>query len=280
MKQDVATPALLDIDLHDAIRLGQLELVYQPQVRMSDGEITGMEALLRWAHPRYGSLLPEDFIDIAERNRLVVPIAEWVLHMACMQTRQWQRSGLPHLTVAVNLSALHFRQQGLAGLVSRILDETGLDPSFLDLEITRSLIAESAAATHDRFNELRALGVVLSLEDFGTGYSRFGHFMNFPLDQLKIHPSFVGRLPRNTDAAAIARVIVGMGTRLGVRVMAVGVENRHQAGFLKTIWCEYAQGAFYSQPLAPDEFRVWARHALAKSAMLSADVGHDLLLAA
>ncbi len=280
MDSEVVTPAALEADLHEAVRRGQFQLHYQPQVRISTGEIVGMEALVRWAHPERGLLSPVEFIPMAEKNGLIVPIAEWVLRTACVQTRQWHQTGLPHLTVAVNLSALQFRQTGFVALVSRILEDTGLDPSFLDLEVTKSLVAGTPGSMMARFNELRALGIVLSIDDFGTGYSQFGHFMNFPLDQLKIDRTFVRGLPDNVDAAAIARAIVSMGSSLGVRVMAVGVENARQEQFLKSIWCECAQGFFYSRPLPADALRVWASNSVADANAEAREIDRDMMIAA
>ena len=270
----------LEAELREAVRLRQFELHYQPQVRIANGEVIGMEALVRWAHPTRGLLLPAAFIPAAERNGLIVPIAEWVLRTACAQTRAWQDQGLRNLTVAVNLSALQFRQGGFIGLVSGILEETGLDPCFLDLEVTKSLVAGTPESMMIRFNELRALGIVLSIDDFGTGYASFGHFMNFPLDQLKIDPAFVHGLPANVESAGIARAIVSMGSSLGVRVMAVGVENRHQADFLRSIWCEYAQGYHYCMPLPAGEFLAWARNAMGDADADARETGREFMLAA
>jgi EAL domain-containing protein (putative c-di-GMP-specific phosphodiesterase class I) len=277
-RKNIAVQAL-ESDLREAVRLQQFELHYQPQIRISNGELIGMEALVRWAHPERGLLSPADFIPAAEKNGLIVPIAEWVLRNACAQTRLWHNAGLSRLRVAVNLSALQFRQTGFVRLVSRILVDTGLAPSFLDLEVTKSLVAGTPESMMARFNELRALGIVLSIDDFGTGYSDFGHFMNFPLDQLKIDRAFVQGLPEDANAAGIARAIVSMGESLGVRVMAVGVENRRQADFLRSIWCSYAQGYYYSKPLPSDAFLLWARNSLAKTATSTLDATQESCLA-
>ncbi|MBK8742298.1 MAG: EAL domain-containing protein [Betaproteobacteria bacterium] len=270
----------LEAELREAVRLQQFELHYQPQVRIANREVVGMEALIRWAHPTRGLLLPAAFIPAAERNGLIVPIAEWVLRTACAQTRAWHQAGLPTLTVAVNLSALQFRQTGFVKLVSGILKSTGLDPCFLDLEVTKSLVMGAPETMMARFNELRELGIVLSIDDFGTGYANFGHFMNFPLDQLKIDPAFVHGLPACVESAAIARAIVSMGSSLGVRVMAVGVENRHQADFLRSIWCEYAQGYYYCMPLPAGEFQAWARNAAGDADADARETDREFMLAA
>ena len=270
----------LEAELREALRLQQFQLYYQPQVRISNGEVIGMEALIRWAHPKRGLLAPGDFVPAAERNGLIVPIAEWVLRTACAQNKAWQNAGLANLTVAVNLSALQFRQAGFVGLVSAILEETGLDPCFLDLEITKSLVAGTPESMMARFNDLRSLGIVLSIDDFGTGYTRFGHFMNFPLDNLKIDRAFVRGLPESMEAASTARAIVNMGTSLGVRVMALGVENHKQAEFLRGIWCEYAQGFYYSKPLPTDAFPTWAESSIANATLAAREIGEEFMAAA
>lgn len=280
MNHDVVTEAALESDLREALRLEQFELHYQPQVRTASGEVIGMEALIRWAHPVRGLLAPAEFIPVAEKNGLIVPIAEWVLRTACRQNKAWQRAGLPGLTVAVNLSALQFQQAGFVALVSKILAQTGLDPCYLDLEVTKSLVAGAPEAMTTRFNELRELGVVLSIDDFGTGYSDFGPYMNFRLDQLKIDRAFVQDIPHDVEAAAVARAIVGMGVSLGVRVMALGVENRAQADFLKSIWCEFAQGYFYSRPLTTDAFFAWAKNSVVNATAAFSDELFESRLAA
>ena len=280
MDHDETAGVVLEAELREAVRLQQFELQYQPQVRIANRELVGMEALIRWAHPTRGLLLPAAFIPAAERNGLIVPIAEWVLRTACAQTRAWHQAGLPTLTVAVNLSALQFRQTGFVKLVSGILESTGLDPRFLDLEVTKSLVMGAPETMLAHFNELRELGIVLSIDDFGTGYANFGHFLNFPLDQLKIDPAFVHGLPASVESAGIARAIVSMGSSLGVRVMAVGVENRHQADFLRSIWCEYAQGYHYCMPLPAGEFLAWARNAMGDADADARETGREFMLAA
>lgn len=263
--QDVALQAL-EAELREAIRLQQFRLYYQPQVRIANREVIGLEALIHWAHPKRGLLPPAAFIPVAERSGLNAPIAEWVLRTACMQNKAWQDIGLPRLTVAVNLSALRFRQAGFVRLVAKILGETRLDPRFLDLDVTNSLAAGTPEALRAQFRELRKLGVALSIDDFGSGYSRFSQFVNLPPGQLRINRAIVKALPDNADAATIARSIVSMGSSLGVRVLAVGVEHRSQAEFLESICCQYAQGFLYSKPLPTDVFWSWASDSIAGAA--------------
>ena len=253
----------LEAALRRALALGQFELHYQPQVLIAGGDVTGMEALLRWRHPDIGLIPPVQFIPMAEETGLIVAIGEWVLRTACLQSRAWQDAGLPPLTVAVNLSALQLRQAGFVGVVSKILEDTGLDPRFLDLELTESMVMSKTDIAVPMLRDLKALGIALTIDDFGTGYSNLGYLKSFPLDQIKIDRSFVQDLPNSNDAASIARAIVSMGHSLGLRVIPEGVETFAQARFLARIGCERAQGFLYGRPLPPAEFAAWvmARHA-------------------
>ncbi|MEO8135019.1 MAG: PAS domain S-box protein, partial [Betaproteobacteria bacterium] len=247
----------LEVALRQALQLGQFALHYQPLVVIATGEVIGVEALIRWRHPELGQVSPVDFIPLAEETGLIVPIGEWVLRTACAQKKAWGDAGLPAMTVAVNLSALQLRQPGFVGLVARILDETGLDPRGLNLEITESMVMGRTDSMIGCLNELRALGITLSMDDFGTGYSNLGYLMHLPLDVLKIDRSFVRDLPTHQGAMSIARAIVSMGRSLGMRVVAEGVETMAQADFLESIWCEHAQGFMYCKPLPAAELAAW-----------------------
>ena len=266
--------------LERAAALGQFELHYQPQLRVATGEVVGMEALIRWRHPILGLLLPAQFIPIAHQRGKVGAIAEWVLRTACRQNRAWQQSGLPFLKVSVNLSALEFRDADLIGLVCKVLIETALEPRYLDLEVSESLILGTAGSMLARFNALKALGVVISIDDCGTGYAGVGHFMNFPLYQLKVDRSFVCLLPDSERAASVARSIARMGASLGVRVLAVGIETIAQLDFLRGIWIEYAQGNLYSEPLPAVAFEAWIRKPDSTRAPQAFAHEQDALLAA
>ncbi len=249
----------LEAALRRALQLGQFELHYQPQVLIASGEVTGMEALLRWRHPDMGLIPPVQFIPMAEETGLIVAIGEWVLRTACLQARAWQDAGLPSLTVAVNLSALQLRQPGFVAVVSKILAETGLEPRYLDLELTESMVMGKTDFAVPTLKDLKALGVALTIDDFGTGYSNLGYLKSFPLDQIKIDRSFVADLPDSNDAASIARAIVSMGHSLGLRVIPEGVETFAQARFLARIGCEHAQGFLYAKPLPAEEFAAWVK---------------------
>jgi diguanylate cyclase (GGDEF)-like protein/PAS domain S-box-containing protein len=254
----------LEAALRRALELEQFELHYQPQVLMSSGEITGMEALIRWRHPEKGMISPVTFIPVAEQTGLIVAIGEWVLRTACAQNKAWQQAGQPPLTVSVNLSALQLRQAGLVTLVSQILESTGLEPRYLDLELTESMVMGETESVIARLRGLKALGISLSMDDFGTGYSNLSYLQRFPLDQLKIDKSFVRDLPANKDAASIVRAIVSMARSLGLRVVAEGVETDAQAQFLLSVRCEHAQGYLYSKPLPSKDFEEWVRPRKAK----------------
>jgi diguanylate cyclase (GGDEF)-like protein len=257
MKNKAIERVALEGALRRALQLGQFELYYQPLVLIATGKAVGVEALIRWNHSDLGLIAPAQFIPMAEETGLIIPIGEWVLRTACVQNKAWQDAGLPPLTVSVNLSALQLRQAGLVDLVARILDETGLDAHFLDLELTETMVMGKSQSVITCLHALKALGVTLSIDDFGTGYSNLGYFRSFPLDQLKIDRSFVNDLPKSSNAASIARAIVSMAHSLGLRVVAEGVETDAQAQFLASICCEHAQGYLYSKPLPAAEFALW-----------------------
>ena len=247
----------LEAALRQGLQLGQFELYYQPQVSISTGKAIGMEALIRWRHPQMGIIPPVKFIPVAEEAGLIVPLGEWVMKTACLQNKAWQDAGLPALPVSVNLSGIQLKQAGFVAMVARLLRESELEPRYLDLELTESMVMNKAESVISSLGELKALGVALSMDDFGTGYSNLGYLVSFPLDELKIDRSFVRDLPSNKDAAAIACAIVSMGRSLGLRIIAEGVETSAQAEFLSSIDCEHAQGYLYSKPLPAAEFEAW-----------------------
>jgi diguanylate cyclase (GGDEF)-like protein len=249
----------LEAGLRKALQLDQFELYYQPLVNMATGDIVEVEALIRWKHPELGMVSPADFIPLAEETGLIVAIGEWALRTACVQNKAWQAAGLPAFAVAVNLSPLQLREESFVPLVRQVLDETGLDPHCLNLEITESMLMGRSESLMVSLNELRATGVMLSMDDFGTGYSNLGYLTHLPLDSLKIDRSFVCDLPAHAGAASIARAIVSMGRSLGMRVVAEGVETPEQAEFLQSIWCELAQGFLYCRPLPAGELADWIK---------------------
>jgi EAL domain-containing protein (putative c-di-GMP-specific phosphodiesterase class I) len=212
-----------------------------------------LEALLRWQHPELGLVPPDKFIRIAENSGLIMPIGEWVLRTACSQARKWQDEGLPAVPVAVNVSAVQFRQEGFCELIRRVLRETGLAPQYLELELTESLLLTSADVTLSVLQELRALGLKLAIDDFGTGYSSFSYLRQFRVSKLKIDRSFVRDIAVDPDDAAIAAAIISMAKSLHLKVIAEGVEDEAQMSFLRAHQCDEIQGYYFSKPLAVDK---------------------------
>jgi diguanylate cyclase (GGDEF)-like protein/PAS domain S-box-containing protein len=242
-------------DLRMAIARGELLLHFQPKVNLASGRICGMEALVRWQHPSRGLIPPGTFIPIAESSDLIVAIDLWVLRTACGQNRAWQAAGLPPLRMAVNLSARQFADGALVDNVARILAETGLDPAFLELEITESMVMERPDVSLRTLHALKRLGVHLSIDDFGTGYSSLSYLRRFPVDMIKIDRSFVIEAPGNANDAAIASAIISMAHRLGLQVVAEGVETHAHVEFLRHHLCDEIQGFFVSRPMPGGEFQ-------------------------
>ncbi len=236
-----------------AVKKEQLFLVYQPQLDIATGRITGMEALLRWQHPDLGLVPPDKFIRIAENSGLIVPIGEWVLRTACAQSRKWQDEGLPAVSVAVNVSAVQFRQEDFCELIRKVLRETGLAPQYLELELTESLLLANAEVMLSVVQELKAMGMTLAIDDFGTGYSSLSYLKKFPVSRLKIDRSFIRDVAVNSDDAAITTAIISMAKSLHLKVIAEGVETEEQMTFLREHRCDEIQGYYFSKPLAVDK---------------------------
>ena len=244
----------LENDLRQALNRRELILHYQPRVDMISGEITGMESLVRWQHPVHGLLYPTQFIPIAEESGLIVPLGAWVLRTACEQNKVWQRAGLKPVNIAVNLSARQFRQQDLVELISQTLKETELSPSYLELELTESMVMQHVEAAISTLDQFKKIGVKISIDDFGIGYSSLNYLKHFPIEFLKIDQSFVRDVTTNRDDAAIAKIIISMAHDLGLKVIAEGVETEGQKSFLRSHNCDEIQGYFYSMPVSADEF--------------------------
>ena len=243
--------------LRRALARNQFTIVYQPKVAMRDGTTIGLEALIRWTHPELGNVPPISFIPVAEEAGLIGSIGRFVMKTACGQARAWQRIGLPAVPISVNVSAAQLSHPDFVDTVADVLSETGLDPSFLDLEITEGIMMESAEALITRLRALRDVGVELTIDDFGTGYSNLAYLKAFPLNRLKIDRSFVWELTRDPNANAIARAVIAMGNSLGLKVIAEGVETSEQAKILIEMGCEEGQGYFYSRPLRPNDVIGW-----------------------
>ncbi|HYN55293.1 MAG TPA: EAL domain-containing protein [Methylotenera sp.] len=258
------------IEAHLRLALEKKEfcLHYQPKINLHTGKITGVEALLRWNHSEWGTVLPERFISVAEDCGLVVAIGHWVLQEACMQSKLWADAGLPTMSIAVNISALEFRQNNFVEGVRVILNKTKLAPHCLQLEITESVLMSDAESSVAILNELKNMGVQLAMDDFGTGYSSLNYLKQFPIDVLKIDQSFVQDISSASENGIIVNAIVGMGNSLKLKVIAEGVENKTQLAYLKKLNCEEGQGYIFSQPIVADELTIlletditpWCKH--------------------
>jgi diguanylate cyclase (GGDEF)-like protein/PAS domain S-box-containing protein len=253
MNAQVVERLTLERSLRLALDKRELFLVYQPQVDIASGRISGLEALLRWQHPELGLVPPDKFIRVAENSGLILPIGEWVLRTACAQARKWQEEGLPAVTMAVNVSAVQFRQEDFCDLIKRVLHETGLAPQYLELELTESLLLANAELTLSVVHELRDMGVTLAIDDFGTGYSSFSYLKQFRVNKLKIDRSFIRDIALNPDDAAITTAIISMAKSLHLKVIAEGVEDEAQMSFLRAHQCDEIQGYYFSKPLAVDK---------------------------
>jgi len=253
MNAQVVERLTLENPLRQALAKGELFLMYQPQMDIATGGIVGLEALLRWQHPDLGLVPPDRFIRIAEKSGLILPIGEWVLRAACSQARKWQDEGLPAVTVAVNVSAVQFRQEGFCELIRRLLHETGLSPQYLELELTESLLLADADVTISVLKELKSMGVRLAIDDFGTGYSSFSYLRQFRVSKLKIDRSFIRDVAVNPDDAAITSAIISMAKSLHLKVIAEGVESEVQMSFLRTHHCDEIQGYYFCKPLTADK---------------------------
>lgn len=253
MNAQVVERLTLEQGLRAALDKKELFLVYQPQMDIASGTIVGLEALLRWQHPEFGTMSPAKFIRIAENSGLIVPIGAWALRTACSQARKWQDEGLCALPVTVNVSVVQFRQQNFRELISQVLSDTGLAPRYLELEVTESLLLSNADMTTAVLRELKRMGLKLAIDDFGTGYSSLSYLKQFPFSKLKIDRSFICDAAVNSDDAAIVAAIISMAKSLGLKVIAEGVETEAQMSFLRDLHCDEIQGYYFSKPLTTDE---------------------------
>jgi len=245
--------ALERLTLEGSMRRGlerdEFIVYYQPKVEIRTGRVTGFEALVRWKHPDLGMVSPAQFIPLAEETGLIVPLGEYVLRQACRQNKEWQRQGLAPVRMAVNLSSIQFQQPQLAGVIRRVLDETGLDAPWLELELTESLLMQNSQGAIETLKRLRSAGVHLSIDDFGTGYSSLAYLKRFPIQALKIDQSFIRESTSSPDDAAIVTSIILMARSLKMSTIAEGVETNAQLAFLRVLNCEEAQGYLFSPPV-------------------------------
>jgi len=248
-----------ETDLRQAIDRDELFLLYQPLVDLTSGRLTGVEALVRWRHPRRGVVMPDQFIPLAEETGLIIGLGTWVLEEACRQGQQWLEDGLPPLHVAVNISAEQFQKGGLPAQILEILIATGLPADRLTLEMTESVVMKEAEATMEIMGEIDGLGVRLALDDFGQGYSSLSYLKRFPLDVLKVDKAFVDGLVENSEDRAIIRTVVALARELGISVTAEGIETAQQLDHVKELGCNTGQGYFFSRPVGPDAITEFLR---------------------
>src|ERR1044071_2357512 len=244
----------LENSLRRALERSEFEVYYQPVLDINTRKIVGMEALLRWHHPELGLIQPAEFIPLAEDPGMIVPIGQWVLRMACTQSKSWQEAGFAPLSLVVNLSGRQFQQQNLSEVVARILQETGLNSHNLELELTESSIMKNAEGAVRTLSELKAMGVKIAIDDFGTGYSSLGYLKRLPIDTLKIDRSFVSDVTTDPDDAALVMAIITLAHNLRLKVIAEGVDSEEQLRFLHLLRCDEWQGYFFSKPLPVEAF--------------------------
>ena len=258
---NVRAQAMADLEsgLRQALEKDELTLYFQPKADLYSGQICGAEALIRWQHPIKGLIPPEQFIPLAEESGIILPLGEWVLREACRQASLWQREGMPGLTIAVNFSARQCRQHNIVEVVAQALQDAKLDPQWLQLELTESMVMQNPDQAEILLRRLKALGVSLAMDDFGTGYSSLGYLKRFPFDCLKIDQSFVQNITTEPDDALIASAVIAMAHSLRLYVVAEGVETESQMRYLRNQKCDQMQGFYFSWPLSATDFSDFVR---------------------
>lgn len=259
--------------LRRALERNEFLLHYQPKVDLRTGTITGAEALIRWQHPDRGLVLPAEFVPLAEACGLILEIGRWVLHEACRQARAWQDAGLPPMIVAVNVSAVEFRDKDFLQGLRTILRETGLEARYLELELTESVLLQHAASTTSVLEGLKIMGVHLAVNDFGTGYSSLSCLRRFPVEVLKVERSFVQQAPADPDDAALLAAVINVGKQLKRQVVAEGIETREQLAFLQSLHCTEGQGYLFSRPLGAGQFTDLLQTGMAKTVLFRPECG-------
>jgi EAL domain-containing protein (putative c-di-GMP-specific phosphodiesterase class I) len=249
----------IEHELRRALERKEFEVYLQPQAVVGTNQIVGAEALVRWRHPERGIIQPDDFVQVAEESGLIVELGEQVLRTACEEAVSREKAGLPPVRIAVNISAIQFREPGLTGRVAAVLDETGLDPRMLDLEITESAAMRHAALAVEIIHDLASLGVTISLDDFGRGYSSLEYLREFPIHALKVDRSFMSGVPFEADDAAIVEAIIAIGNTFGLRVIAEGIETAGQLAFLRERGCGWYQGFLLGRPMPTEAFNSMIR---------------------
>ena len=258
IQKHAAAQLALQSDLRQAVDGRQFFAVYQPRIDTRSGQVCGLEALLRWAHPRRGVVAPGDFLAAAEQSQLIVPMGEFMLEAACRQNRSWQALGLPAVPVGVNVSAAQVARPDFVNSVARAIERSGLAPEWLELEITESLLVNDAAGALRTFSAIKAMGVRIAIDDFGTGFSSLAYLRDFPFDMLKIDRSFVNGVPDQPRSCSLTLAIIDLSQRLGLEVVAEGVETSAQSDFLAASGCPMIQGFLHARPMPPEALeRFW-----------------------
>jgi len=254
MNQRARDHQSIETGIRLALERNEFVLHYQPKLDLGTGQVVGAEALIRWQKPGHGLVYPSAFIGVAEDSGLIVPLSKWVLAEACRQACAWQALGLPKICMSVNMSAIDFRQRDFVDGIEQILEQTGLEPSLLELEITEGVLMQNIETTVNSLNRLKAMGVRLAIDDFGTGYSSLSYLQRFPIDVLKIDQSFIRGLSKDSNDAALVSAIISLGRSLKLTIIAEGVETLEQLNFLRAHQCEEGQGYYFSKAVEPDSF--------------------------
>ena len=266
LNEEAAEKLKIEGKLRHALGNNALELHYQPQVNLATGQISGVEALLRWEDPELGKVSPDVFIPIAEEYGLIVQISEWVINEACHQAQQWITAFKLPITMSINISAVHFNNQGLEGMITSALKTTGLNPMHLELELTETSILQDLNQATETLKTFKSMGLKLALDDFGTGYSSLSYLMKLPFDKLKIDQCFIRNLKTEAKGTAIVSAIISMSHSLGMSVIAEGVEQKDHMQVLLQMHCDHVQGFYVSRPLTAEKFADFIRHRSKQSA--------------
>ena len=251
MEEKAKRILFLNTSLHNALKNNEFKLLYQPQVLSATGEVFGAEVLIRWQNPKQGLIPPSEFIPLAEKNGLIIPIGEYVLNEACRQTKYWHDLGHKKITISVNFSVKQFQQRNIVDVIKRTIKKQRLDPKFLNVEITESLLMVDVKKMIKKLQELKDFGIESSIDDFGTGYSSLKYLQQFPVAHLKIDKAFVDKVVENST---IASAIINLGKNLDLHVIAEGIEDQKQNEKLIELGCHQAQGYLFGKPLMVDDF--------------------------
>lgn len=258
--------------LHYVLERNELHLLYQPQISLHNNHIIGAEALLRWDHPKFGSISPDEFIPLAEESGLILPIGEWVLRTAVQQAKKWIDNGLHPMIIAINLSAVQFRHHHLADMITEILGDIGLPPKYLELELTEAATMQDPKSAYSIMDDLHERGIRMSIDDFGTGYSNLNYLKKLNVYKLKIDQSFIRDIHTDMEDKAIVSAIINMAHSLGLKTIAEGVETREQLNYLQMQGCDEVQGYYYSKPLSDEEFELFAKNSIKTSFIKNYDI--------